>query len=186
MSVTKGLRLAPLLVLVACGGNPAPSGFAPAPEEAVRDVYGGWIAVTIPVGRRETTLSGELLAARADSLWILPDTGRGAVAVATSAVQSGQLVAYRSDGGKVAALTALGMLSTISNGAFLLLTAPAWLITGLVAGSSEYSAQLRKVPRLAWADLAAYARFPAGLPAGIDLAEIRPKPAAKRPAAGNP
>ena len=186
MSVTRGMRLAPLVVLVACGGNPAPSGFAPAPEEAVRDVYGGWIQVTIPVGRRETMLSGELLAARTDTLWILPDTGHGAVAVATSAVKSGQLVAYRSDGGKVSGLTALGVLSTISNGAFLILTAPAWLITGAVAGSSEYSAQLRKVPRLEWTDLAAYARFPAGLPPGIDLAEIRPKPGKRRPADGTP
>ena len=75
------------------------------------------------------------------------------------------------------------MVTTISNGVFLLLTAPAWLITGLVAAGNESHAPLRDVPPLAWAELAAYARFPQGLPPGIDLAEIRPKPGAWRSAA---
>jgi hypothetical protein len=186
MSTTRVVRLAPLLLAAACAGNPAPEGFLPAPKDAVRDLYGGWIEVVVPAGRRADRIAGELIAARADSVWILPDTGRGPIAVATSAVKEGRLVRYHPSDGTVIGYTALGIVSTLSNGVILILTAPAWLITGIVASSVEARAPMRDVPPLAWADLAAYARFPEGLPPGIDLAEIRPKPGARKAAASNP
>jgi len=177
--------LTALLLAAACAYNPAPEGFLPGPSEAAHDVYGAWIEVWVPVvGRRDTTIAGELIAVSADTLWILPDTSRVA-AVPTRAVRNGQVARYRSGAGSVAGFTALGIVSTLSNGAFLLLTAPAWLITGIVASSNEAHAPLRDVPPLAWAQLAAYARFPQGLPPGIDLGEIRPRPAA-RPVSSNP
>jgi len=185
MSITRGVVLTLLLLAVACAYNPAPEGFLPAPSEAAHDVYGAWIELSVPVvGRRDTTIAGELIAASADTVWILPDSSRVA-AVPTFSVRNGQVTRYRSGAGAVAGLTALGILSTLSNGAFLLFTAPAWLITGVVASSNESRAPLRAVPPLAWADLAAYARFPQGLPPGIDLGEIRPKPAGGQ-AASNP
>lgn len=174
MSITRVVGVASLALGLACAANPAPSGFLPSPSEAVRDVYGGWIEVTVAVGRHDSTVAGELIAVRADSVWILPENG-GVTALATTAVKRGRLAHYSSGAGAVSGFSALGTVTTISNGAFLIFTAPAWIITGVVAASNESRAPLRDVPPLGWADLAAYARFPQGLPPGIDLAEIRPK-----------
>jgi len=186
MSITSAARAVPLLLAAACAGNPAPSGFLPSPKEAVRDLYGGWIEVTVPAAGHDGRVAGELIAASADSVWILPDTGRGTVAVATGAVKEGRLVRYRSDAGAVAGYSTLGVISTLSNGYFLIFTAPAWIITGVVASSAESGAPIRRALPLTWAELSAYARFPEGLPPGIDLAEIRPKPGARKAAASNP
>lgn len=176
MSITRVTGLAPLVFAAACAGNPAPSGYLPSPADAVSDVYGGWIeAGVMQAGKEDSTNAGELIAVRADTLWILSDGGH-VVALATSAIRNGRLVTYRSDAGSVAGFTVVGVLATASNGAFLLITAPLWIITGSVAASNESRAPLRDVPPLSWTDLSPYARFPQGLPSGIDLAEIRPKP----------
>jgi hypothetical protein len=186
MSITRVTGLAPLVLAVACAGNPAPSGFLPSPAEAVSDVYGGWIeAGVMRVGKEDSTIAGELIAARADSVWIFPDGGH-VTALATNAIRNGRLVRYHSDAGAVAGFTVVGILTTVSNGAFLIITAPLWIITGSVAASSESRAPQRDVPPLGWADLAAYARFPQGLPPGIDLEEIRPKPGAGTAPSANP
>lgn len=185
MSITRGVWFAPLLCAVACAGNPAPAGFLPSPAEAVRDVYGGWIEVTVSAGRRDSTIAGELIAARVDTVWILPDSG-GVVAVSTTTVKQGRVARYNSEAGAIGGFTALGVVSTISNGYLLGITAPLWIITGIVASSNESRAPLRGVPPLVWADVAAYARFPQGLPPGIDLGEIRPKPGAGKAPPSNP
>lgn len=183
MSNTRVARFAPLLLVAACAPNPSAERISP---DAGKDIYGGWIELEVRVGPQDARLAGELIAARRDTVWILPDTGRGAIAVATSTVKQGRLAGYRSDAGAVMGYTALGMLATLSNGAFLVLTAPAWLITGIVASSAESKAPIRDTPPHMWAELAAYARFPEGLPPGIDLAEIRPKPGTRKAAAHNP
>jgi hypothetical protein len=177
--------LAPLLLAVACVRNPAPQGFLPSPAQAPHDVYGGWIHVTVPAGGHDSTIAGELIAARADTVWILPDSG-GVVAVATSTVKRGRVARYNAEAGAIGGFTALGVVSTISNGWLLGITAPLWIITGIVASSNESRAPLRDVPPLEWANLAAYARFPQGLPPGIDLGEIRPKPDARAAPSENP
>ena len=176
MFCTKRVRLLPLVMAAACAYNPAPSGFLPSPKEADRNLYGAWIELTVPDGRRERMVAGELIAVGQDSVWLLPDSGAGVVAFATAGLTRGQLVWYHSEAGAVAGYTALGIVSTISNGAFLLLTAPAWLITGVVASSNESGAPIRKSPRTRWADLAAYARFPGGMPVGIDVSQLRRRP----------
>ena len=185
MSVTRGVALAPLILAVACAGNPAPAGFLPSPAQAPQNAYGGWIQVTVPAGRHDSTIAGELIAARADTVWVLPDSGP-VVAVPTSTVKQGRVARYTSEAGAISGFTALGVVSTISNGFLLGITAPLWIITGIVASSNESRAPLRDVPPLAWADLAAFARFPQGLPPGIDLGEIRPKPVAREAPTSNP
>lgn len=176
MSGARVTRLVPLVIAAACAYNPAPKGFLPGPKEADRDLYGAWIELTIPDGRRESIVSGELIAVRQDSVWFLPDTGAGVVGLATAGIKQGQMVWYHSEAGAIAGYTALGIVSTISNGAILLITAPAWLITGIVAASNESGAPIRKTPRTRWVSLTAYARFPGGMPQGIEVSQIRRKP----------
>jgi hypothetical protein len=86
-------------------------------------------------GQEDRRLAGELIAASADSLWVMSEAT--VVVVPVTAVASGQLAGYDPESGQVGGAVALGAISTISNGAFLILTAPMWLIGGSIAANSQ-------------------------------------------------
>ncbi len=176
MSATSWARVSSVLVLVAggCASHTAPARFLPTPEQAQTDGYGGWIELGVRQGDRRGSVNGELVAVTGDSVWVLGDTG--GVVVPTAAVHSGKVTGYDSRWGAVAGYTALGVLSTLSNGILLIFTAPAWVITGSVAGARQSHDPQRELTPLSWRDLAGFARFPQGLPAGMRLDELRPKP----------
>lgn len=166
--------LAPLagVLLAACTTHHAPRGFLPDTREAQTQAAGGWIEVRYRPGRGDGELMGELLAATADSLWIMGSSR--ATVIATADVASGRLVGYDARPGTVAVATLVGTLATISNGAFLVFTAPMWIIGGSIATASQGKAALEELPALRWTDIAAFARFPQGIPPSVDLSEIRP------------
>ena len=157
-------------LVAACAGHTAPLGFLPTPQEAQSSAYGGWIELTL---NGEERVEGELLAVNADSVWVLSSEG-GAV-VPTAAVVQGKLTRYAWSSGNVTTWTAVGVLSTISNGLVLIFTAPVWVITGSVAGAGESHAAQRLWPRFAWAALAEFARFPQGMPPDLSWQNLRPK-----------
>jgi hypothetical protein len=95
--------------------------------------------------------------------------------IPTAAVKRGKLTAYAAEKGAVTTWAVLGALSTISNGGFLILTAPMWIIGGPLAVGSESRAPERKNPPLTWVELAPFARFPQGMPEGIALTALQPK-----------
>jgi len=159
------------LLAAACASNTAPSGFLPSPQDAPASAYGAWIELTLTASSRQRAVEGELLAVSADTAWVLSHAG--AVVLPTTAVARGKLTAWRSGSGAVAGWTALGVVSTISNGLLLIFTAPAWIITGTVAGSSESYAPQGNVPPLRWAELARFARFPQGMPPGLVLNTLK-------------
>jgi hypothetical protein len=160
---------------VACAGcahNSAPEGWLPRPAEAQAAAYGGWIELSYNQAT-EQRADGELIAVSADSVWLL---GQDQVLVIpTTAVKRAKLTAYAAQKGPLALWTVLGTLSTISNGWGLIFTAPMWLIGGPLAVGSESRAPERKVPRLTWGELAPYARFPQGMPEGIELSTLKAK-----------
>jgi hypothetical protein len=165
------LLLAPWLT--GCGTMHAPRGTVPAAHAAGSDAWGGWIRVVSVDGRRD---QGELIAVSADSLWLL--VGAVPLAIAAERVRSAEVTGWDSRPGDVVGLAALGTLSTISNGAFLLLTAPAWIVTGAVASSAQAAQSRISAGGADLQRLAVYARFPAGLPPGLDLRTLRPRPGA--------
>lgn len=158
-----------------CASTSAPRGFLPAPSEAGSDAYGSWIDVTIrgeePSPER---IRGELIAMTADSTWIL--TNAGGRAFPTSALVAGQLTTYDSRARDVGTTTVIGVISTISNGYFLILTAPMWLIGGSLATSYQSKIPNQSVATEPPASLGRFARFPAGLPPGVVLGDLEPKP----------
>ena len=106
-------------------------------------------------------LWGEVLAISRDSLWIQSPDFAGIV-VARDAIESGRITSFRTQG-SVAGWTALGVLSTIANGWLLIVTAPAWIVTGAVSHYGDVRASERDLPgdfALAAIDLRAVARFP--------------------------
>ena len=163
----RGAGVTAALLVAGCASNSAPSGFLPSPEEAQASAYGAWIELQLQDPSRERATEGELLAVTADTVWVLSRSG--AVALPTSAVAQCKLTAWQSGAGAIAVWTGVGVLSTISNGLFLVFTAPLWMITGTVAGSSESHVPQRKVPPFGWAELAAFARFPQGIPPKLAL-----------------
>jgi hypothetical protein len=176
-SVARWLSLATAVAGAGCARNSAPEGWLPKPAEAQTDAYGGWIELTYD----ETTdrrAEGELIAVRADSVWLLGKDQ--ALVIPTTAVKMGKLTAYAAQKGPLTTWAVLGTLSTISNGWFLIFTAPMWLIGGPFAVGSESRAPERKSPPLDWEDLAPFARFPQGMPEGIDLSTLKAKPSVSR------
>jgi hypothetical protein len=165
--------LGALTIVLGCATNTAPSHFLPSPADAQTQAFGGWIELRFASTGRDSAVDGELLAATSDSVWVL--TGTGWVVTPTATVRQGKLTAYDSRWGAVAGYTLMGVLSTISNGWYLVLTAPVWVITGTVAGANQSHAPERKTPPLRWSELSAFARFPQGMPPDIRLGDLRPK-----------
>lgn len=159
---TRGAALLVALAL-ACASNPAPRGSIPKPLDAPSDPYGAWIEVTL-TGPAETVVAGELLAVEGDSIFVLePDSVVRAIPIV--GVGTAIVATYQPQTEWISAWAALGTVSTISNGAFLILTAPAWLIGGTVAANAESRAPLRKIKRgQSWDGVSIFARFPGGLP----------------------
>lgn len=168
-------RVVGLLVAAiwACAGNTAPREFLVSPSRGQTDAFGGWIELEYLRDGRTEHLDGELLAVRADSVWVLGPSG--AIVLATAPVRRGKLTAYHAQAGQVAALTGLGVVSTISNGLFLVFTAPMWIVVGSVTAGSQSREPVSEAPPLPWADLSLFARFPQGVPAALDLSELEPK-----------
>mgnify|MGYP006865010764 CR=1 FL=1 len=74
---------------------------------------------------------------------------------------------HSTSGGDILWMTFGGMILSISNGLFLIITMPLWLITGIIA--SIVTANTNDIEfRLAeWSELNKYARYPQGIPAEI-------------------
>ena len=161
------------LVTAACARTSVPEGWLPEPAEAMSSAHGGWMELHYRAGEERRFATGELIAVDADSVWILGDSG--AVTIATAHADSGRAWAYQPRSREIGLWTLGGTVSTISNGFFLVLTAPMWIIGGTIAGGKEIRAAQRRAPELAWAELAPYARFPQGVPAGVPLASLRKK-----------
>ncbi len=168
------VTLTTVCVAAACATHTAPDGYLPSIEEAQREAYGGWVDVTFRNVGGLDRVAGELIAVTADSLWVRDASG-GTV-VPTALVEDGRLTSYDSEADKTGVATVLGFLSTVSNGVFLLFTGPMWLIGGGVAAHSQSRVPMDDVPPMEWSDLAAFARFPQGMPPGVELRALQPMP----------
>ena len=178
VSVVRRLSLGVAVACAGCAHNSAPQGWLPKPTEAQAVAYGGWIELTYAESEDRHT-DGELIAVSAESVWVL--SGNQGLVIPTATVKKGKLTAYAAQKGPLALWTVLGTLSTISNGWFLIFTAPMWIVGGSLSVGSESRAPERKSPQLSWEELAPYARFPQGMPEGIDLSTLKAKPLTATP-----
>lgn len=166
--VARGLSVAASLACAGCAANTAPRGWLLKPAQAQAMAYGGWIELTH--GDEKQPTSGELIAVSADSVWILGSSG--VLVVPTSLVKRGKLTGYAAQTGPLTGWVLLGTFSTISNGALLIFMAPMWIIGGSLVVGGESRAAQRQSPPLPWVELAAFARFPQGLPEGMALTAL--------------
>jgi hypothetical protein len=152
-----------VLLSVSCASNPAPVGWRPPAAEAQRSIRGGWILIE---RESDSDVTGELIAVDQTTLHVLTDSGLEAVPRST--VDEVRLVGYGS-WEHLPLWTTLGAVSTLSHGGYLVATLPLWIIGGWTATSDEVQAVL--VPP---EDFASFARFPQGLPPGLDPASLGP------------
>ncbi len=157
-----------------CGSSftDPPRDWLPPPPSAATDVYGGWISI-VPLDS-SGRLVGELIAVDRDSVYVL--NGWGLQAMARDGVSKARVKGFARDGG-LSSWTALGTTSTLSHGFGLVLSLPLWIIVG-TSSSGAYDRECSlDHPKKPWEDLAAFARFPLGPPAGmrdLDLGERKP------------
>ena len=166
-------RALPLAVLafvpaLGCAHNPAPPAWRVSVAEAASRPRGAWIELTLR-GGVPPTVAGELLAIDAKGIHVL--TQGGAVTALPGDVTKAAIGVHRNQRSDATMWTVLGTLSTLSHGGFLVLTAPLlWGVGGGAATASESHSGVEESLR----DARKYARFPQGLPEGLDLAAMPP------------
>ena len=182
MSIHESLR--PLIVLGAavlgaCAPrNTAPPRFLPKPDSAGASVHGGWVDVRVRSDTTVETFIGEVLAVSNDSIWILSERDAGIV-IARSAIVSGRITGFRTGGSTAAWWTTAGALSSIANGWFFIIMAPAWALTGAISHYGDRRDAERDLPddfARAEVDLRAVARFPQGMPPRMEASFRRLRP----------
>lgn len=151
-------------LLGACVENPDPR--HPSLERMERQGYGAFITITTLAGQE---VSGELISVERSVVRVLRfGAGTGALTwVASTDVKSADVYPYETEGG-FAAWTLLGVLSTVSHGFILVLSAPIWIISGSIAGGVESRHNILSYPEHSWGEIVIWARFPQGLPPGLD------------------
>ncbi len=168
-------RSAAVLVLVTvlaagCAGTRGPSGYLQPAPVTQREAYGGWLTLEFEDGAR---IDGELIAATSDSVFVLPTAGP-LRAVPRAQVHRAVLGAYDAQWGSLGVWTMVGSLATLSHGLILGLSLPVWLIAGPIATGAASRAPIVKDDHPgAWVRMAMFARFPAGLPDGLDRSALR-------------
>jgi len=159
--------------LASCASSTAPKGWLPQAVGAQSAAHGGWLSFQVKDGSRGTLHEGELLAIQADSIFILE---HGAwFGLPTAQVAKATLTAYDANTGPLALWTLGGTLSTASHGVGLIISAPVWIITGTIATASQSRAPRTTFTPATWERARAHARFPQGLPEGLDRSSLRPK-----------
>ena len=174
LAVALGLGLGG--AVAGCATNPAPRGWLEtAHTSAESTAYGGWLQVELrrgPGSARLPAIEGEFLAVGPDS-FVRILTEDGVYAVSILQIERARLTGYNVEQ-SVGLWTFPGFVMTASNGWALVLTAPVWLLTGTLSTWSVWSKAKVFSPRSSWNDMRLYARYPAGWPADLDPALIRP------------
>jgi len=185
------LLVAALLAACAqgCAGSRAPKYWLGEAADAAREPYGGWIY--LERARPDSAggpVAGELLAVSLDTVFLAgrafarpgqPESavGPGFLAVPVREIESARLQVYDAASGGLAALTAVGVLSTASNGKLAVGTAPMWLLGGSLTTAGRSLEPIHDFPAEDLLDWAPYARYPQGLPPGLNRSAV----AMKRP-----
>ena len=143
-----------------CVSNPIPDDKVLRIDQLGQSTHGLWVVVAL---RADTPVEGELLAADRREIIVAE---HGVVHIPLSQVEKATVCVY--PWSKAGAIWAsLGLASTASHGGYLIISAPIWLATALIAGTTEHNAPLIVYPDDPIEELAKYARFPIGLPPGF-------------------
>jgi len=138
--------------------------------------FGGWIVIMQRDGGMH---AGELISVDSGVVRVLGP--RGLSVVPMPAILSASLYEYEYEGG-LGAWGVLGGLSTISHGFVLIISFPIWMIATAVTAGAESRHIRIEYPDRSWAAFGKWARFPQGMPMGMDpRALVTPRAAIPQP-----
>lgn len=166
------------MLLISCISVKAPQGSVPSRKDLHRDAFGGYI--TLAMSDMDTTwfVSGELIAVGTDSIVVNP--AGFATLFPISAIDSARIIFFNTNADEFSAWSGLLILGTLSNGGYALITLPLATVTGIVTSTQEAKRiNYLDYPEKNWNEIRKYARFPQGLPPGIRLDELAPRPSKK-------
>jgi hypothetical protein len=171
MQKIKILLICLVVLASACTGVRAPGKSVPKRHGVATEAFGGWIMVSS--GNPEVS-GGELIGLTEESVYIM--TGDGLQVIPRAEVVSARLIMYNTDAWEYSLWTTAGSLATLSNGFFLAFTFPMWLVTGIPVATGEANRHnYIDYPAAGWDELNKFARFPQGIPKGIDISSLRPR-----------
>jgi hypothetical protein len=151
---------------VGCASNTAPEGWLPAPEDAAAFPHGAWVTVERKQDGKRSRVDGELIALRDASVIVL--AGRQWIEIPRDQTRKITATYYKARLWPLSLWSTVGTLSSLSHGWGLIVSAPLWIVVG-TASTAATSHEPREVfPKASWEDLRRYARFPQGVPPGID------------------
>jgi hypothetical protein len=161
------------LSLSNCQPVKAPLGFVPKRKGTTTNAFGGWMSISFLDSTRQE-LEGEFIAVSNDSLYIMD--GDKVNGRKTAEVRFARIILFNTDASGYAAWTVLNSLGTISTGTFLVFMFPLAFVTGIMTTVSESRRiNFYEYPLHDWSTLRKYARFPQGIPEGVDLHELKPQ-----------
>lgn len=162
-------------LLSGCAANTAPRGWLPEAESAQTEAFGAWTEIKYmdSASVKPRDVDGELIAVDNDSLYLLDLAGVRAYPL--SGIPRGKVTLYESGASALGYWTLLGTLSTASHGFVLIISAPLWMLTGIVATANASYVSQFDFPDNSWTTLRRYARFPQGLPQPVDRSALKPR-----------
>lgn len=173
MSMFRWIYFVLIIALFAnCSVVSAPQGTVPSRKELQTDAFGAWFSGK--QGTQKILVQGELVAIDGDSLFILMrDTLR---AMLTSDFDTARIIVYNTEAKTYGIWT--GILTGVSllTGYYAALTLP----LSLGIGITTYLDEKNRIhsfdhPPHGWPEISKYARFPQGMPPGLDKRTLRSK-----------
>ena len=172
-----------MIFIAGCATTYAPTGWLPDIDNTQKEAYGGWMRLiaepdSLPNDVYYLQYDGEFISSDSNNVYLLADS---LYIIPKDEVTSAILEIDNKNSMEYGLWTVGGCLSTLSNGKFLVITAPLWLLLGLpaVSGESyrdryEYDAEISRGP-LYWENVQKFARFPQGISDEINLKTLVPK-----------
>jgi hypothetical protein len=166
------------LVITGCATTYAPDDWLPDTDDVPQNAHGGWITVVTQEVKSQSDevwmeYSGEFIALDKDNVYVLYDS---LYVIAKNKIVNSVVDLDQKNTGIYALWVILGSLSTISNGYYLAITFPLWLIAGIptAAGESYRDMYAEEYPdEIYWNDVNKFSRFPQGVES-INLSDLQP------------
>lgn len=170
-----GVFLTIVFLALSCATVKTPQNPVPKRTELETEAYGARIRLTSKNEQHFKWAAGELLCIHTDFVYVLNDAGNIEV-INKKEVKTAHIVLYQTLASKYTSWALLGTLSTASHGKFMVISFPLWLISGISISRAEAQRiNYLYYPETSWKEISHFARFPQGLPTGLNLNKIKPR-----------
>lgn len=166
------------LLITGCATTYAPDNWLPDTDDVPQNTHGGWIALVTQEAISQSDevwmqYSGEFIALDEDNVYLLYDS---LYIIPKNIITESVVDIDQKNTGMYALWVILGSLSTISNGYYLTITFPLWLIAGIPTASGESFRDMHaeEYPdEIYWGNINKFSRFPQGVDS-INLSDLQP------------